>query len=46
MADWDRMTHTTVAEKANGDLNNDKSPWPYCGEIAFTDGEGELQLIL
>lgn len=27
-----------VAAKANGDLNKDKLPRPYCGEIAFTDG--------
>lgn len=33
------MTHTAVAEEANGDLNKDKLPRPYCGEIAFTDRE-------
>lgn len=37
----ERMTHAAVAEKANGDLNKDKSPQPYCGKIAFTDGGGE-----
>lgn len=40
------MTHAAVAEKANGDLNKDKLPRPYCGEIAFTDGGREQQLIL
>lgn len=38
------MTHAAVAEKANGDLDKDKLPWPYCGEIAFTDGGRELIL--
>lgn len=34
-----------VAAKANGDLNKDKLPRPYCGEIAFTDGGRVQQLI-
>jgi hypothetical protein len=42
----ERRTHTVVSEKANGDLNNDKLPRPYCGEIVFTDGGREEQLIL
>lgn len=35
------MTHAAAAETANWDLNKDKLPFPYCDEIAFTDGGRE-----